>query len=207
MLFMENTPRHAGVVVWGDTHTLMSIHELSHKLWETSAINNEAMKECLMGFSYDIRKCYENKRKFDKVIDLHHRHIPVYGVEISWVELLLAITFMRFCMAYHANLSKEEHAILLSLEYHMESCLKFAFPKDKEQILFTTKTLTHIDYAIIVERLASRCTYFLKLNNKNKRTNQLLWVMQSFTPNFSDDTVNFQDYEIGLFEIIENIKW
>ena len=204
---MENTPKSAGVILWGDTITLQSIHELSHKLWQSSVIADEDLRECLMSFSYDVRKCYENKRESNKLIDFHNQHIPIYGVHINWIDLLLDISFMRFCMAY-VDTSKKEQSYMYLLEYYLESCLHKVFPKTSVDILASMQSLPYLNSSIIPEILPSRVNYFLKLNNKTKRTSALLRTIQSFSPYFSDRTVNFEEYEPSVFELdLETIHW
>lgn len=207
MLFMENTPKNAGVTLWSDAFTLQSIHELSHKLWDMDIISDGKLQECLMAFSYDIRKCYENDRECKEITDQNNNRIFIYGVNINWVELLIEIAFMRFCMG-HTDTSKFEQSMMYLLEFHLETCLREAFPKNADNILFKSRILPQINHETLGKKFAGRSSYFLKLNNKSKRISQLLWIMESFNPLFSDKTINFEEYEFGLFEVMpNNIKW
>jgi len=210
MLFIENTPRSAGVTVWGDTFTLESIYELSHKLWEVPEIKDGTLQECLMAFSYEIRLCYENARETRIILDLNNNPIHIYGVKINWIELLIQLSFMRFCMGY-IDTTKEEQSFIYLLEYHSEKCLENILPKTAKNILFHTKNIPYLDQSTTGEYFDSIALYFLKLNNKRKRESELLKLIKTFNPNLTNDIdliENLIKKRENLFEPInENISW
>lgn len=202
MLFIEPTPKNAGVTLWGDSFTLRELNQLTYDCWESPFLNSESLKDKLFAFSYDIRKAYENCREQTILKDFQDKDFPIYGVKISWILLLVSCSFMRTAMGYY-DTSKHDQSLMFLLESSIEETLKKVYIKDSETIIYYYKNLSSHIQDKINRKFVSREIYFLNLDSKVKRKNELGFILQSFN-DFPREEYSVFQHEL---EYPDNLDW
>lgn len=200
MFYIEPTPKNTGIILWGDFFVLQELHQLTYKCWESPFLNNEGLKDILFALSYDIRKAYEGHREQNILKDFHDKDLTVYGVKISWILILVACSFMRTSLAY-CETTKKDQAIMYFLESYLEQTVQEIFVKDSKEIIDCCKAISNYNQNFIKEKFSDREIYFLNLNSKVKRRNELKSVLQSFlgfSRNENNDLSNGLDYPKSL---------
>ncbi len=179
MLEFKLTPKHAGVVIWGDIWALHRVHELIHKINENSPIieNKEGF---FLGLAYDFRKAYEGQRKKDKR-EFFEDSCHIYGVDILWPVLVSQVGLMRASMAFMPT-TRQDQSIAYELEWLIESAAREALPGREEQIMELMHRIGEAQ-SHVEEVIDSRCHYFIDLP-PNNRLKMLPKVLESLDPMF-----------------------
>ena len=179
MLEIKLTPKHAGVVIWGDIWALNGVYELIHRVNENSPIieNKEGF---FLGLAYDLRKAFEGQRKKDKR-EFFEDRCRIYGVEILWPVIVSQVGLLRASMAFIPT-TRHAQSIAYELESLIESAAREDLPGREEQIMEQMRRIgeaqTHVEKVI-----ESRCHYFIDFPPKD-RLRMLPAVLDSLDPMF-----------------------
>jgi hypothetical protein len=190
MLQFELTPKHAGVIVWGDTWTLHEMYDLVHQINESSPIieNKEGF---FLGLAYDLRKAYDGQRR-KSTLKFFDDECPIYGVEILWPVLIAQVGILRASMSFVPT-TRGDQAVAYGIEYLIECAVRKALPGQEDGIIRLMHTIG-IHPSHIEDVINSRCRYFIDLPPK-ERLKMLPDVLQSFDVMF--DFVSKQKYYRG----------
>jgi len=115
------------VGLWGTHDDLKCLHQTVSEFWnDPSKSGNkgyESRNDVLANFSFLVRKAYERCRKKRKCSHYYPLDEQEYlGVEISWVQILFALSALKENISFQAS-DKFQTATILQLEYWLERAM------------------------------------------------------------------------------------
>lgn len=126
MFYLIPTKNGLGVELWGTYDDIRTIYSVISNFWNQEDYLNKKgfdnRDQLISGFSYEIRKAYEESRLKRKTSHFSIETKELFGCKISWVHFLFSISALRFNMRYIES-NKLELAILLQLEYWLERAM------------------------------------------------------------------------------------
>lgn len=180
MLEYARVKNHAGMMLIGDYRTLRALHDLIHKLADSSALFHEpAHGEFLLGLTYDVGKAFELQRE---IIDPPPHYDEVgrrYGVKVLWLVFLVQIRLLRQAMGFCPTDERDqgvafllEHAALIGLADDIGGTDVIEFWRRRS-----------FNPASITDRVESRAGVFLQWTKAARRAG-LRQLLDSLDPMF-----------------------
>ena len=126
MFYLIPTKNGLGIELWGTYDDIRTVYSVIANFWnQEDYITKKGFAnrdQLISGFSYEIRKAYEESRLKRKNSHFSNESCNLFGCEISWVHFLFSITALRFNMKYIES-NKLEIATFLQLEYWLEKAM------------------------------------------------------------------------------------
>ena len=126
MFYIIPTKNGLGVELWGTYDSLRTVYSVVGNFWNDEEYINKkgfaSRDKLISGFSYELRKAYENTRLRRTKSHFSLEAVNHYGCKISWVHFIFSLSALRFNMRYIEN-TKIELAIFLQLEYWLEKAM------------------------------------------------------------------------------------
>ncbi|GAB6852509.1 DUF6904 family protein [Paraburkholderia kururiensis] len=175
MLDYQLLKNHAGILLVGDYHSLIELHEVVHDVNERSPLIPQEDGPFL-GLAYDVRKAYEQQREILQPPEGYEEMGVRYGVEILWPVLLVQHRMLRVSLGYLDH-SRRHQAITYSLEAVIEAALREDFGAQGQAMV--DHWLRIDPTADIFEKLDSRGAMFCSWS-KAERAGRLASLLLSF---------------------------
>ncbi|MDF0607244.1 hypothetical protein HZU77_016660, partial [Neisseriaceae bacterium TC5R-5] len=171
MLYCQQTPNHAGLVLLGDFAALKSLHQFIHDVLRESS-HIEDKQGFVRHLADDIAKALNHQHE-DVYFTRHdaansptrfnNERYRSYALAILWPMLLTQVGLLRYAMAFMPT-SKLDQAIMFELEHVVERGLREMIPITADEVLHCVRCIggtayTHLDYVV-----DSRCRYFIGLS-------------------------------------------
>jgi len=123
MIYTVPTKRGLGVELWGTSDDLKTLYSVIGKFWNQNEFINKVGFDnrdlLISGFSYEIRKAYDESRLKRQYNHFSLDPTPYFGTRLSWVQILFSITALRYNMQY-SQADKLDVSMFLQLEYWLE---------------------------------------------------------------------------------------
>lgn len=195
MLTYQLLKNHAGVLLCGDYTSLKTLHEVVHEVNEKSPLIRDK-EGSFLGLAYDARKAYERQRQ---VINppAHFPEVGVrYGVEILWPVILVQCRMLRASLGFF-NSSKQQQAIIYSLESVLEEALSQEFKADAPVLIGHWNRIDPA-HPWVEEKLISRGAIFCSWSkvDRRKKLSGLLASLDPMYPMFYEHAVRNGDTEL-----------
>ena len=126
MFYLIPTKNGLGTELWGTYDDIMTLYSVISNFWnQEDYLNKKGFNnrdKLISGFSYEIRKTYEERRLKRKTSHFSLETKDLFGCKISWVHFLFSISALRFNKRYLES-NKLELAIFIELEYWLEKAM------------------------------------------------------------------------------------
>lgn len=126
MIYTIPTKNGFGIELWGTHDDLSNLHSIMAKFWGNEDFLNKKgfsnRDSLISGFSYEIRKAYEQSRLIRA--NSHHsaKSIEHFGIQLSWVHILFSLTALRFNMRFMES-DKDDLSMFVQLEHSLEQSM------------------------------------------------------------------------------------